>query len=135
MEYTPTKAPYDPKLLLEGRPGSGSREWEAGFFDRGSFTETLGNWAMTVITGRARLGGIPCGVIAVETRSVECIVPADPANVDSESRVSHTLTPSPLSPPHIITSTNHNSSLRLSARRARYGTQIQHSRQPRPLKT
>ena len=23
VEYTPTKAPYDPKLMLEGRPGSG----------------------------------------------------------------------------------------------------------------
>lgn len=50
--------------------------------------ETLGNWAQTVITGRARLGGIPCGVIAVETRTVECVIPADPANPDTESRVS-----------------------------------------------
>lgn len=23
VEFTPTKAPYDPKLMLEGRPGSG----------------------------------------------------------------------------------------------------------------
>ena len=50
--------------------------------------ETLSNWAQTVVTGRARLGGIPCGVIAVETRTVECTVPADPANPDTESRVS-----------------------------------------------
>lgn len=35
-----------------------------------------------------RLGGIPLGVIAVETRTVELTVPADPANLDSESRVS-----------------------------------------------
>ena len=34
-----------------------------------------------------RLGGIPCGVIAVETRSVELLVPADPANPDSEAKV------------------------------------------------
>jgi acetyl-CoA carboxylase/biotin carboxylase 1 len=30
--------------------------------------------------GRARLGGIPMGVIAVETRTIERVVPADPAN-------------------------------------------------------
>lgn len=36
--------------------------------------------------GRARLGGIPVGVIAVETRSVEVTLPADPANPDSESK-------------------------------------------------
>ena len=34
-----------------------------------------------------RLGGIPVGVIAVETRTVEVTVPADPANLDSESKV------------------------------------------------
>jgi acetyl-CoA carboxylase/biotin carboxylase 2 len=32
----------------------------------------LGGWAQTVVTGRARLGGIPVGVIAVETRPTEC---------------------------------------------------------------
>ena len=62
-------------------------EWEHGFFDTGSFVETLSMWAQTVVTGRALLGGIPCGVIAVETRSVECVSPADPANQDSESKV------------------------------------------------
>ena len=34
-----------------------------------------------------RLGGIPLGVIAVETRTVELITPADPANLESESKV------------------------------------------------
>lgn len=43
-------------------------------------------WAQTVVTGRARLGGIPCGVIAVETRTVELHLPADPANIDSEAK-------------------------------------------------
>ena len=66
--------------------------WEHGFFDQGSFIETLNNWALTVVTGRARLGGIPCGIVAVETRSVECIIPADPANPDSESKVNDTVT-------------------------------------------
>ena len=30
--------------------------------------ETLSGWALSVVVGRARLGGIPCGVIAVETK-------------------------------------------------------------------
>ena len=34
-----------------------------------------------------RLGGIPVGVIAVETRTRDLIVPADPANLDSETKV------------------------------------------------
>jgi len=58
-----------------------------GFFDRDSFEETLSGWAKTVIVGRARLGGIPVGVIAVETRTVENVVPADPANPDSNEQV------------------------------------------------
>lgn len=43
-------------------------------------------WAQTVVCGRARLGGIPMGVIAVETRTVEVKLPADPANLDSEAK-------------------------------------------------
>ena len=43
-------------------------------------------WAQTVRCGRARLGGIPLGVIAVETRTVELSIPADPANLDSEAK-------------------------------------------------
>jgi len=43
-------------------------------------------WAQTVVSGRARLGGIPVGVIAVETRTVELTLPADPANLDSEAK-------------------------------------------------
>jgi len=35
------------------------------------------------------LGGIPVGVIAVETRTVEQTIPADPANLDSEVKVSY----------------------------------------------
>ncbi len=62
-------------------------EWESGFFDRGSFDEIMAAWAQTVVCGRARLGGIPVGVIAVETRTVELNLPADPANLDSEAKV------------------------------------------------
>ena len=47
----------------------------------------MSGWARTVVTGRARLGGIPVGVIAVETRPIETILPADPANPDSEAKV------------------------------------------------
>ena len=62
-------------------------EWESGFFDRGSWDEIMLPWAQTVVCGRARLGGIPVGVIAVETRTVELNLPADPANLDSEAKV------------------------------------------------
>ena len=52
-----------------------------------SFREILQPWAQTVICGRARLGGIPVGVICVETRTVELSVQADPANPDSEAKI------------------------------------------------
>jgi len=34
----------------------------------------------------SKLGGIPVGVVAVETRTVELKLPADPANPDSEAK-------------------------------------------------
>ncbi len=40
-----------------------------------------------MITGRARLGGTPVGVIAVETSTVILNVPADPGMPDSSERV------------------------------------------------
>lgn len=58
--------------------------WLSGFFDRGTWQEALGAWAPGVIVGRARLGGIPCGVVTPETRVSVCRVPADPANPASE---------------------------------------------------
>ncbi|CAG9801571.1 unnamed protein product [Chironomus riparius] len=85
--YIPTKAPYDPRWMLAGRVNPvNHNEWETGFFDRHSWSEIMEPWAQTVVTGRARLGGIPVGVIAVETRTVEVTIPADPANLDSESK-------------------------------------------------
>ncbi|CAB1453393.1 unnamed protein product [Pleuronectes platessa] len=88
IEFTPTKAPYDPRCMLAGRPHPTVRgAWQSGFFDHGSFMEIMESWAKTVVVGRARLGGIPLCVIAVETRTVEFTVPADPANLDSESKV------------------------------------------------
>lgn len=41
------------------------------------------------MVGRARLGGIPIGVIGVETRSVENVTPADPANPDSIEQITN----------------------------------------------
>ncbi|CAD7013619.1 unnamed protein product [Ceratitis capitata] len=83
----PTKSPYDPRWMLGGRVNpANSSEWENGFFDRDSWAEIMSSWAKTVVTGRARLGGVPVGVIAVETRTVEVELPADPANLDSEAK-------------------------------------------------
>ncbi|XP_071057083.1 acetyl-CoA carboxylase isoform X2 [Onthophagus taurus] len=85
--YTPTKAPYDPRWMLAGRQSlSDPNVWEDGLFDKDSWQEIMQPWAQTVVTGRARLGGIPVGVIAVETRTVEVHLPADPANLDSEAK-------------------------------------------------
>lgn len=61
--------------------------WVGGLFDRGSWLESQAGWARTVITGRARLGGIPVGVIAVETQTVMLHCPADPGMPDSSERV------------------------------------------------
>nr|AHI94840.1 acetyl-coenzyme A carboxylase [Eleusine indica] len=65
----------------------GQGRWLGGMFDRESFVETLDGWAKTVITGRAKLGGIPVGVIAVETQTVMQVIPADPGQLDSAERV------------------------------------------------
>ena len=87
IEFTPSPGvPYDPRILIAGQetPGGG---WESGFFDRGSFTETLAGWAKTVIVGRARLGGIPMGVVITENRTAEAIKPADPADTKASEAV------------------------------------------------
>ncbi|XP_056647760.1 acetyl-CoA carboxylase isoform X2 [Diorhabda sublineata] len=87
VTFTPTKTPYDPRWMIEGRQSPNDPTiWESGFFDKGSWSEVMKPWAQTVVTGRARLGGIPVGVIAVETRTVELTLPADPANFDSEAK-------------------------------------------------
>ncbi|KAI8874091.1 hypothetical protein GQ42DRAFT_160031 [Ramicandelaber brevisporus] len=92
VEFEPPKGVYDPRWFLAGRsevdPTTGEElSFSSGFFDRDSFVETLGGWARTVVVGRARLGGLAMGVIAVETRSTETVVPADPANSNSEEQV------------------------------------------------
>ncbi|XP_037603973.1 acetyl-CoA carboxylase 1 isoform X5 [Sebastes umbrosus] len=88
VDFIPTKTPYDPRWMLAGRPSQTPKgSWQSGFFDQGSFMEIMQPWAQSVVVGRARLGGIPTGVVAVETRSVELSIPADPANLDSEAKI------------------------------------------------
>ena len=78
--------PYDPRYLIAGGEDDDG-VFQNGFFDKGSFTETLAGWAKSVIVGRARLGGIPMGVIATENRTAEAIKPADPADVKASEAV------------------------------------------------
>jgi len=86
VEFVPSKTPYDPRHMLAGvKDAEGN--WKSGLFDKGSFVETLGGWGKTVVVGRARLGGCPVGIVAVETRSVEQSMPADPANPQSSEVV------------------------------------------------
>jgi acetyl-CoA carboxylase / biotin carboxylase 1 len=85
IAFYPPKGPYDVRHLIGGQDSS--EGFLSGLFDRDSFQEALGGWARTVVVGRARLGGIPMGVIAVETRTVENVSPADPANADSMEQV------------------------------------------------
>jgi acetyl-CoA carboxylase/biotin carboxylase 1 len=85
--FPPQKQPYDVRHLIHGKQDDDG--FASGLFDKGSFEEALGGWARTVVVGRARLGGIPIGVIGVETRSVENVTPADPANPDSIEQVTN----------------------------------------------
>jgi acetyl-CoA carboxylase/biotin carboxylase 1 len=89
VTFTPSQGiPYDPRFLLTGTEDDDGK-WLSGFFDKGSFVETLSGWAKTVVVGRARLGGIPMGVIATENRTAEAIKPADPADVKAAEAVKH----------------------------------------------
>jgi len=81
VQWRPTPTPYDPRLMMAGDGA------DLGFFDKGSFKEYLAGWGKSVVVGRARLGGIPFGAIAVETRQVEQVVPADPADPNSREAI------------------------------------------------
>ncbi|CAJ1961615.1 unnamed protein product [Cylindrotheca closterium] len=81
VEWRPTPTPYDPRLMMAGEGNT------LGFFDKGSFTEYLAGWGKSVVVGRGRLGGIPMGAIAVETRLVEQVIPADPADPNSREAI------------------------------------------------
>lgn len=81
VQFRPTPTPYDPRHMLAG---AGDQK---GFFDEGSFKEYLAGWGKSVVVGRGRLGGIPMGAIAVETRLVEQVIPADPADPNSREAI------------------------------------------------
>ncbi|VDP72416.1 unnamed protein product [Echinostoma caproni] len=83
---TPTARSFHGNYTPESQARAGDH-WLSGFFDWGTWRETLTTWAAGVVVGRARLGGIPCGAITAETRSVTCRVPADPANLSTEAQV------------------------------------------------
>jgi len=92
ITYMPPKGAFDPRYMLCGspqqyEPRTSSESWQSGFFDRNSFVETLSGWAKTVVVGRARLGGIPMGVIVTENRTAEATKPADPADMTSQERM------------------------------------------------
>jgi len=87
IDFCPSPGvPYDPRLLLTGYEDD-EGDWQSGFFDKDSFVESLAGWAKSVIVGRARLGGIPMGVIATENRTAEAIKPADPADVKASEAI------------------------------------------------
>lgn len=60
VTFTPSRSvPYDPRYLITGCTNT------TGLFDALSWMECNDGYAKTVITGRASLGGIACGVIVV----------------------------------------------------------------------
>lgn len=81
IEFAPADkgTPYDPRALLAGQVDETTGKWLSGLMDKNSFRESLDGWAKSVIVGRARLGGIPCGVVVTEVRTSEKVIPADPA--------------------------------------------------------
>jgi acetyl-CoA carboxylase / biotin carboxylase 1 len=86
VEFYPKKGiSYDPRHLITGVVTEDT--WESGLFDRDSFVEVLGGWAKTVVTGRARLGGIPLGIIVTENRTSEAFILADPADPTSQEKI------------------------------------------------
>ncbi|KAJ8762687.1 hypothetical protein K2173_011167 [Erythroxylum novogranatense] len=85
VEYFPENS-CDPRAAISGIL-NGNGKWLGGIFDKDSFVETMEGWARTVVTGRAKLGGIPVGIVAVETQTVMQVIPADPGQLDSHERV------------------------------------------------
>ena len=88
VSYSPPSGEkLDPRCSIAGDDGEAGSGWRGGLFDNGSWIESHSGWARTVVTGRARLGGIAVGVIAVETQTVTRQQPADPGNPDSSEQI------------------------------------------------
>lgn len=85
VEYFP-ETTCDPRAAICGVKDANGK-WLGGMFDKDSFVEALEGWARTVVTGRAKLGGIPVGIVAVETQTMMQVIPADPGQLDSHERV------------------------------------------------
>ena len=81
VAWRPTPTPYDPRLMMSGTADM------PGFFDKGTWSEYLSGWGKSVVVGRGRLGGIPMGAILVETRLVDKVIPADPADPNSREAI------------------------------------------------
>lgn len=54
IDYTPIKGAYDPRWFLAGKTDEVDGRWLSGFFDKGSFQETLSGWAQTVVSSISR---------------------------------------------------------------------------------
>merc|ERR1711959_775288 len=88
VTYYPEKEEkLDPRAAIAGKKKSeDSTEKMLGMFDDGEWSELQAGWAKTVVTGHARLGGIPVGVVAVEVDTVSMNIPADPGDATSSEK-------------------------------------------------
>lgn len=109
IAFLPPSTAYDPRQLIAGyfpssapittngnvtasassssSSSSTPSSWVSGMFDFDSWHESLSGWAKSVVVGRARLGGIPVGVIVPELRTTTAVNPADPASPASMENV------------------------------------------------
>ncbi|GMT36213.1 hypothetical protein PFISCL1PPCAC_27510 [Pristionchus fissidentatus] len=71
---------YDVRDLIDSK----NSEFD-GICDNNSFNEIMNDWAKTIIAGRARLCGVPIGVVSSELRNVCSTLPADPATPNSQA--------------------------------------------------
>ena len=66
----------DPRAAIAGASSGGSSQgWRSGMFDRGTWTECQANWARSVVTGRARLGGVPVGKAMIHMGPAVSVTP------------------------------------------------------------
>lgn len=73
---------YDVRQLIDSK----ELGVNTGICDSGSFDEICSEWAKSIVVGRARLCGVPVGVIATELRNFNTLTPADPAVEGSEAQ-------------------------------------------------